>query len=202
MSFRKELKYSFTTNEIKLFKSKILKKDFKELFPMRTVNSCYFDTHNLDLFRLSIDGIYPRKKVRLRWYNNNKNICFKEQKISSVEGRFKLSKIYEGFKFQDINKYKFFDQNYGILKPKILIKYTREYFIYKDLRFTFDSNIKYIDISGLTLKSINDFKSVLEVKTTINKTNDYINKFLSRIDSGFSKYSRGIIFLKRELNYI
>ena len=115
MSFRKELKYSFTSNEIKLFKSKILKKDFKELFPMRTVNSCYFDTNNLDLFRLSIDGIYPRKKVRLRWYNNNKNICFKEQKISSVEGRFKLSKIYEGFKFQDINKYKFFEISYQIL---------------------------------------------------------------------------------------
>ena len=102
--------------------------------------------------------------------------------------------------FQDINKYKFFNQNYVILKPKILIKYTREYFIYKDLRFTFDSNIKYIDVSSLTRKSINDFKSVLEVKTTINKTNDYINKFLSRIDSGFSKYSRGIIFLRKELN--
>ena len=90
--------------------------------------------------------------------------------------------------------------DYGILKPKILIRYTREYLIYKDLRFTFDFNIRYSDITGQTLKTIHDFKSVLEVKTTINKTNDYINKFLSRIDSGFSKYSRGIIFLRKELN--
>tara|TARA_Y100000589_G_C27181083_1_gene640776 strand:+ start:2268 stop:2870 length:603 start_codon:yes stop_codon:yes gene_type:complete len=200
MSFRKELKFSLYSNEMKLMKSNFLRKDFKELFPGREINSCYFDTYNLDLFRLSLDGIYPRKKLRLRWYNNNKNNCFKEQKVSSIEGRYKLSKIYEGFKFEDINKYKFFDQDYGILKPKILIRYTREYLVYKDLRFTFDFNIRYSDITGQTLKTIHDFKSVLEVKTKPNISNDYINSILGRIDSGFSKYSRGIIFLKKEKN--
>ena len=200
MSFRKELKFSLSSSEMKLIRSNFLRKNFKELFPRRAVNSCYFDTYNLDLFRLSLDGIYPRKKVRLRWYNNNQNNCFKEQKVSSIEGRYKLSKSHEGFKFENINKYKFFDQDYGILKPKILIKYTREYLGYKDLRVTFDFNISYSNISSAYQKNIHDFKSVLEVKTKPNKSNDYINNILGRIDSGFSKYSRGIIFLKKEKN--
>ena len=74
MSFRKELKFSLYSSEMKLMKSNFfLRKDFKKLFPEREVNSCYFDTYNFDLFRLSLDGIYPRKKVRLRWYNNNQD---------------------------------------------------------------------------------------------------------------------------------
>ena len=143
---------------------------------------------------MSLDGIYPRKKVRLRWYNNQRDNCFKEQKISSIEGRYKLSKNYKEFKFEDISKYKFVDKDYGILKPKILICYSREYFRYEDLRFTFDFNIKYYDISGIAKKTINDFKSVVEVKTQPNKSNDYINNILGKVDSGFSKYTRGIIF--------
>ena len=200
MSFRKELKYSLSSNEMQLIKSSFLKKDFKELFPRREVNSCYFDNYNLDLFRLSLEGINPRKKVRLRWYNNNQKNCFHEQKFSSIEGRYKLSKNYRGFNFEDINKYKFFDQDYGILKPKILIRYTREYLGYKDLRFTFDFNISYHNIPSAYQKNIHDFKNVLEVKTKPNKSNDYINNILGRIDCGFSKYSRGIIFLKKEKN--
>ena len=198
MSFRKELKYSLSSSELKLLKLKFLKKEFKKFLPSRRVSSCYFDTSNLDLFRLSLDGIYPRKKVRLRWYNNQRDNCFKEQKISSIEGRYKLSKNYREFKFEDISKYKFVDKDYGILKPKILICYSREYFRYEDLRFTFDFNIKYYDISGIAKKTINDFKNVVEVKTQPNKSNDYINNILGKVDSGFSKYTRGIIFLNKE----
>ena len=199
MSFRKELKYLLTSYEVKLLKSKFLKVDYQSPFPLRRVNSCYFDTHNLDLFRLSLDGIYPRKKVRLRWYNENHNFCLKEQKISSIEGRHKLSKNYGKIKQEEISDISFFDQEHGLLKPIILITYTREYFLYKDLRFTFDFNIKYIDISGIIKKTVNETNNVIEVKTNLNTSDDYINCFLGKINSGFSKYTRGIISLNKDI---
>ena len=198
MSFRKELKYSLSTNELKLLKSNLLKNDFNEIYPKRQVNSCYFDNNSLDLFRLSLDGIFPRKKVRLRWYDENVSYCMKEQKISSIEGRYKLNNSFGEINLKDIKKYNFFDKDYGLLKPKILISYTREYFLYKELRFTFDYNIKYLKISGISQKKLKDFMSVIEVKTKPNISNDYINYIFGKFDNGFSKYTRGLIFLNQD----
>ena len=199
MSFRKELKYSLSSYEFRLLKSKFFKRDYKKPYPQRRVNSCYFDTYNLDLFRLSLDGIYPRKKVRLRWYDNKYDFCLKEQKISSIEGRHKLSMVYGRLKPEEIKGISFFDQDYGLLKPKILISYSREYFLDKDLRFTFDFDIKYVDISGIFKRTINETKNVIEVKTNSETSNDYINNLMGKIDSGFSKYTRGITFLNKEI---
>ena len=201
MSFRKELKYSLSSYEVRLLKSKFFKRDYKKPYPQRRVNSCYFDTCNLDLFRLSLDGIYPRKKVRLRWYNNQYDFCLKEQKISSIEGRHKLSMVYGRLKPEEIKGISFFDQDYGLLKPKILISYSREYFLDKDLRFTFDFDIKYVDISGIFKRTINETKNVIEVKTNSETSDDYINSFMGKIDSGFSKYTRGITLLNKEINF-
>ena len=62
-----------------------------ELYPMRKVNSCYFDTNELQMFHDSDQGVLPRKKIRIRNYNDEK-IFTEETKISSEEGRFKKTK--------------------------------------------------------------------------------------------------------------
>ena len=55
----------------------------RELYPKRVINSCYFDSHDLRCFYDSDEGVLPRKKIRLRWYENKKKIT-KEIKVSSI----------------------------------------------------------------------------------------------------------------------
>ena len=43
------------------------------------------------MFADSEEGVLPRKKVRVRWYNNDLSDLQYEEKTSSIEGRFKLS---------------------------------------------------------------------------------------------------------------
>ena len=49
-------------------------KDYKlqKLHPKRIIKSIYFDTINYDYFVNSEEGQTPRKKIRLRKYNDNK----------------------------------------------------------------------------------------------------------------------------------
>ena len=44
-----------------------------ELYPSRTINSVYFDTNDLRLFFESEEGLLPRKKLRIRWYDTVEN---------------------------------------------------------------------------------------------------------------------------------
>ena len=71
MSFRTEKKIYINTSNIGKFYEFLNKKNFKEIYPERQINSIYFDTTNLDFFHDSEEGISPRKKVRVRYYNNN-----------------------------------------------------------------------------------------------------------------------------------
>ena len=120
MSFRKEIKYSYSINEIKLVKEFLLKKGMKNLFPRRVINSCYFDTTDFELYRISIEDSLPKKKIRIRWYEKN-NKFLKEIKITSIEGRYKNSQPYF-FDDIDINSsHKLFDNDYGLLKPSLLV---------------------------------------------------------------------------------
>ena len=197
MSFRKELKYIVDTNEQKIFKSYFLQKKMRTIFPKRTINSFYFDTKNLDLFRLGQEGVLPRKKIRLRWYNNNTKFCLKEQKFTTIEGRFKLTNKFKEFEIGNIKNYQFLDSIYGKLKPVILIIYNREYFLYNGMRLTFDSDINYCDIMSLSQTKRKDCKNVIEVKTNIETSNDFINYNIGTLDSSFSKYNRGLEILNK-----
>ena len=78
----------------------------------------------------------------------------------------------------DLKKYKIFDNEYGFLRPSLIIKYEREYFSYRKLRLTFDTNISYENILSLTNTIIVDPENVMEVKTSINISEDYLNEFI------------------------
>ena len=86
MSYRKEKKFRLTLSDMQLLKSNLLSQGMNELYPMRKVNSCYFDTNEMQMFHDSDQGVLPRKKIRIRNYNDEK-IFTKEIKISSEEGR-------------------------------------------------------------------------------------------------------------------
>ena len=197
MSFRKEKKYKLTVSDQNILKNKLIDKGMKILYPKRTVNSIYFDTNNLDFYLNSEEGVLPRKKIRLRWYDKDTKKISKEIKISSVEGRFKISEpfLYNENIFK--NNLQLLDNEFGILKPQMQITYSREYFFFNDLRITFDSNIQYTDILSLNNNIIKDKETVMEIKVNFKTNDDYIEKIIEYPTSRFSKYSRSILYTKR-----
>ena len=191
MSFRIEKKFKLTNSDIRILKASLIGNGMEKLYEGRLVNSCYLDTRDLRMFSESEEGILPRKKIRFRWYDNEE-IFNKEIKISSVEGRFKNSKKIEISNIKTLKLYKLFDQNYGYIYPSLIVKYFREYYLFKDLRFTFDSNIQYYDPRSVTGRKYLDHENVMEIKTSFSTSDDYIEKKIGISSSRFSKYSRGI----------
>ena len=197
MSFRKEKKYKLTISDQKILKNNLVNKGMKLLYPKREINSIYLDTKSLDFYLNSEEGVLPRKKIRIRWYNTDFKKVFKETKISSIEGRYKVSEPFFNTKKIFNNDFQLIDNEYGILKPQILITYIREYFIFNELRLTFDSNIQYKVISSLSGQNIKDKECVMEIKVNFKTNDDYIEKIIEYPISRFSKYSRSILYTKR-----
>ena len=197
MSFRKEKKYKLTASDQKILKNNLINKGMKLLHPKREINSIYLDTKSLDFFLNSEEGVLPRKKIRIRWYNTDLKKVSKETKISSIEGRYNVSEPFFNAKKIFNNNFQLIDNEYGILKPQILITYIREYFIFNELRLTFDSNIQYKDISSLSGLNIKDKECVMEIKVNFKTNDDYIEKIIEYPISRFSKYSRSILYTKR-----
>ncbi len=147
------------------------------------------------MYEDSIEGIVPRKKIRIRNYPGQKINKFHnfETKISSVEGRYKIKKKLLPNKMQEMIKFGFIDNQYGVCYPKLFVIYLREYFQIDDVRITIDNEIKYKKyLSNLYYK---DKNTVIELKTNINKDmDDFINNFpFQRLR--ISKYCNAIKFL-------
>ena len=90
MCFRKEEKLKIPLNNIFLLKKMIIDSEGKILYPSRKINSIYFDNQNFSMYNHSIEGIVPRKKIRIRIYNQEFKSCKdvkKKIKITAVEGR-------------------------------------------------------------------------------------------------------------------
>ena len=193
MSFRKEIKFRLSLSDQKILKNKLISEGLKKLYPKRPITSSYFDTKNLNFHLNSEEGVLPRKKIRIRWYDDNYKKLTKETKISSIEGRYKITKPIIDKNFSDISKMQIIDKEYGILKPKILISYFRDYFILKKIRLTFDSEIKYKNLKSSYQLVKYEKECVMEVKSDFKVDEDYIQKLIEYPTSRFSKYSRGII---------
>ena len=191
MSFRKEKKFKLSQSELKLLKFSLIEKGMEVLYPKRIIKSCYFDTSNLKMFYQSEEGILPRKKIRYRWYNNEVEVN-KEIKISSIEGRYKNKLFIGSINISKLHQTKLYDQDYGVIYPYLNIKYVREYYVYKKIRFTFDSNIEYEKINSIiSLKSI-EKDCVMEIKASNNINDDYLEKIISKQPERFSKYCSGV----------
>ena len=189
MSFRKEQKIKLSRSEFFNLKESLMSRGMDFLYTPRVIKSIYFDTKNLNLFHDSEEGVLPRKKIRIRSYNNERK-QHKEIKISSIEGRYKISELFS--EHENLNRH-FFDKNYGVISPSLEVSYTREYFSFNKLRITFDSNIRYINMRSIVPIEGYDSECVVEIKTSANSSDDFIKRIIDIPNSRFSKYSRGII---------
>tara|TARA_Y100000992_G_C21252847_1_gene486846 strand:- start:95 stop:697 length:603 start_codon:yes stop_codon:yes gene_type:complete len=190
MSFRIEEKILVNENDNFLVKKFLKLNSAKKLYNSRVIKSLYFDNNSFDMFQNSEEGIVPRKKIRIRSYPKFNNKFFLEIKISSVEGRFKKSNEISETQCLELIKNGIFDKQYGHCKPKIYVKYLREYYIMKNTRITYDKDIEYLNVQQRILGKENS--RVLELKPNKDKNTDelFLDFPFSRIR--YSKYCFGI----------
>jgi len=191
LSFRIEEKLYLKSENLIDFKEYLIRKSAKKLYESRVIQSLYFDNHNLQIYNDSIEGLVPRKKIRIRNYPNNKDSkIYFEIKNSSVEGRFKTREIINKNLSQEKISKGIFDNQYGICLPKIFVKYNREYYLINDVRISVDTNILYRDYK--TNYQVNDDRVIAELKTAITKNADELIRDFPIQRIRFSKYCFGV----------
>ena len=84
MSFRKEKKFRLSKYDCDTLKNELRIKGMQSLYPKRVINSLYYDTVLCDMFNDSEEGLLPRKKVRIRWYDDIKR-ANKELKMLGID---------------------------------------------------------------------------------------------------------------------
>jgi hypothetical protein len=197
MSFRKEKKFRLTKFDYDLLKSKLLINGMQSLYAKRSINSLYYDTESTAMYHDSEEGLLPRRKVRIRWYDDVRK-ANKEIKISSFEGRFKTSCFADVASEIALPK-RLCDSNYGFIYPSLLVSYSREYFSFESMRITFDSDIQYTNLRQSQSVRCKDAECVMEVKVGMEYSDDYIQSILPFPTTRFSKYSRGLLISNKEL---
>ena len=194
MSFRIEEKILLNSMQNNLLNQFLLDNNSNKIHEDRIITSIYFDNKFFQMFKDSEEGCVPRKKIRLRRYSNIEQINF-EVKISSVEGRYKTSKIINEIELNKFIKNGIFDNSYGQCYPVIKISYRRKYIKVHSKRLTIDSNIEYQDFISKKIVSDN-FNQILEIKTSINDDSNKLNINFPFRRIRYSKYTEGIKKLK------
>ncbi|MBR3056948.1 MAG: polyphosphate polymerase domain-containing protein [Clostridiales bacterium] len=123
------------------------------------IRSIYFDNSEDKALREKMNGVAKREKFRIRYYNDDfsfitlekkmkiGNLCLKyDAPITEEECRKILSGDTDFMKNheQEVVRELFAKMNYQRLKPRVLVSYVREPYIYKagNVRVTFDSQIR------------------------------------------------------------
>ena len=191
MSFRIEEKLSIDNDKIVDFKSFLAKKTVKQIYYPRKIQSLYFENRNYEMYTDSLEGLTPRKKIRVRNYPGAEDSkLYLETKISSVEGRFKTRKIIDNNKFIYLKTKGILDSQYGLCKPCLFVTYDREYFKINDVRISIDNNISYKLYSENIYQR--DKNSIVEIKTSIRENLDKLTEDFPFQRNRFSKYCNAV----------
>ena len=217
MEPRFEIKYELAKKDFyKIFQSFLKNYRFIKEYPSREVYSLYYDDINLKSLLDNVSGNSKRVKLRLRWYERFENIINavleikkKDNKVTSkitnklmlkldpAELDFLLNKkkIFKKYFSSDNLENEIFFKNKINYRPKIYIKYTREYYKFDNFfRITFDSFISYKLYNWPEKVWKNDDKCIIEIKCPKTKMVNYLNlvKQMPLIAKRNSKYVRGM----------
>ena len=200
MSFRKEKKFRVTLSDFYKFQDQLYQQGMETLFEPRLITSVYFDTVDLNMFHDSEEGVLPRKKVRIRWYNDDQLFTL-ENKTSSIEGRFKVtSKLKNSISEKKIFTRNRLDAQYGQIQPTLKVSYRRSYFVFNEMRITFDKDICYQNLKYADMRKYYDPERVIEIKIPANCPDDFVERLIPFPTARFSKYSRGLLLSLGDLN--
>tara|TARA_Y100000816_G_scaffold103048_1_gene71841 strand:+ start:103 stop:708 length:606 start_codon:yes stop_codon:yes gene_type:complete len=192
--FRIENKYKIELNKLDELYKFLNDNKAEVLFPKRFIKSIYFDNNLYSSYFDSLEGIVPRKKIRLRSYLNlenfNQNNIFNlEYKIHSVEGRYKT--IQDKIDFNKIFKNGILDNFYGLVTPVAEVTYFREYYKLFNLRITVDVKINYQKFERSKFYLSQD-QVVVEVKSNNINNLNYIDEKIFFMKTRFSKYCNAL----------
>ena len=187
MSFRIENKLFIRPENLFQFYSFLNKNFAKKIHEPRVIKSLYLDNLKLEMYKDSVEGSVPRKKIRIREYPNSRDDKYYfEVKTSSVEGRFNTREVIDQKKKNFIKQFGYLDKRYGTCLPNFYVSYNREYYLLDDVRISIDTGINYTNF--FNNKIINDNKAIVELKTSINKNSDDLVKMFPFQNIRFSKY--------------
>jgi len=215
MNDRYEIKYLVSLGDIHSLIKDLLVLGFREAFPRRIVTSNYLDMLPFAALLENIDGLFFRNKQRVRYYNNNADECYLENKIKV--GKMTRKEVYKvidvprillGGEVISVNDQSGID---NIKMTQRLAKYcsigteySRRYFISANnkLKVTFDTEIKYFKSSRVVSRCganyVREQLGIVEFKLDSNLIfkSDLIDKIAtdhSLIYTRCSKYSRAIL---------
>lgn len=161
--YRHELKYMISYSDYLAMRQRL------QLFMQRDshvsadgtyrIRSIYFDNCNDKALREKEDGIQMREKFRIRYYNDdfsyidlekkmkNTSLCLKYHAVITEEECRKILAGDIDFMMahpSELVRELYAKMRYQLLKPKVLVSYTREPYVYPvgNVRVTFDSEIR------------------------------------------------------------
>ena len=192
------------------FKKFLLVNGFTKQYPDRTISSIYLDTANYDFVKDNINGVSERKKIRFRWYNDDLERIYIEEKnkrnftvwknIKKMDFQINKKKIAENLK-NNFLKIKFKNKNNFNYKFVLKTNYKRSYWLSnnKKIRATIDIDINASPINNLS-KPIYLGDTVLEFKFHPMYEKYFRNFFTNKIShlrmQKYSKYVRSFIELE------
>jgi len=176
---------------------------FQRLFPDRVVNNLYFDTLDFSAYHQNVSGANVRRKVRLRWYGNDRQVLPQpvlEVKAKQSELGYKLRYPQQDMLWQQLPDWM---RNNTLLschglKPVLLNTYHRSYFgcCGGKFRVTLDTGIQYAAFQegAPSRYSLQDEALVIELKYATehdDQARQLLNWFPFR-QTKHSKYVSGI----------
>ena len=161
--YRHELKYEIPYSEYVAMRNRLKRimtsdphTDENGLYQIRSI---YFDNSDDKALREKIDGIRKREKFRIRYYNDDisfitlekkmkiNDLCLKYDALISEEECRRILNGDTAFMkehSQELVRELYAKMIYQRLKPRVLVSYVREPYIFKpgNVRVTFDSRIR------------------------------------------------------------
>jgi len=200
---RIEKKFIFPNQSSDLVKKILLVNNFKKLYSDRYITSIYMDNLNFDSAKDNINGVNERKKIRIRWYDNdfnkiyfeekNKNNFFVWKNIKKLELDINKKNLLSKINHLLSNNNKYLNPNHNY-KAVLKINYKRSYFVsdQEEFRATIDTEIN--------TSPVPDFNNMISLPETILEF-----KFSQNLESHFRDFFslRGInIRSKKYSKYI
>ena len=188
----------------------------RKIFYPRFVNNIYFDNPSFRFYFENIEGVCERMKMRIRWYGNLKDRIKKpvlelkqKQGLTGTKSFFRmpsfnLSDIYQpGFLSSLFQKTNLDMRKKNLilsLKPTLINRYQRKYFLSADQKFrlTIDDHLKYFPVSSPEQLSSGGLKDSLNMIMELKYSPIYqpesaniTQEFPLRVIKN-SKYVRGV----------
>lgn len=209
---RHEIKYLITINQYINLMDYLSDKVEKDVVYKSTICNVYYDTDNFELIRKSIEKSIYKEKLRICSYDKPTldssvyvelkkkydHIVYKRRE--KIAYKYVLNNSFlECAETQIDKEIKYFNDFYGGLTSKMFLSYERVAYYFKDdkqIRITFDTNIKYRTENVNLLPSISDIKLLpnnlvlMELKVLFSIPYD-LAKYLSSekiFKTSFSKY--------------